>query len=47
MGEEYNENFIEDENFIELFESIKFFQEHELTVKSKKEFDTIVDFMAS
>jgi len=34
MGEKYDEKFTEDVNFVEIFEAVKFFSEHKLTVKS-------------
>jgi len=45
MGEKYDEKFTEDANFIQLFEAVKFFAEHDLNVKCKKEYDTLEEFM--
>ena len=45
MGEKYDEKFTEDAEFKKLYDAVKFFSEHDLTVKSKKEFEIMEEFI--
>lgn len=46
QGMSYKENFKEVREFKELFDAVKFFSDHELTVKSQKEFQIMIEFIA-